>query len=68
MVADRGLGHVAARREVTGADLALRGELAKDREAGGVRGGLEKPDVGIGRTLHCLGTISALLDIDNDQY
>ena len=57
MVADRGLGDVAAGGEVAGADAAAGRELAQDREAGRVGGALEEEHVGVGRDVsfgHCI--------------
>ena len=48
VVADGGLGDVAAGGEVAGADLVAGRELAQDREAGGVGGALEEEGVRIG--------------------
>ena len=49
---DRRLADVAARREIAGADLTKIAELAQDGEPGGVGGGLQEEDVGVGLTLH----------------
>ncbi len=52
MVGDGRLADVAARREVAGADLVAVAQLAQDRQAGGVGGGLEEPDVRVGLAFH----------------
>ena len=49
---DGRLAHVAACGEVTRADLVAVAQLAEDREAGGVGGGLEEQDIGVGLALH----------------
>ena len=52
MVRHGRLADVAAGGEVARADLGAVAQLAQDREAGGVGGGLEEQDVGIGLALH----------------
>ena len=52
MVADRGLGDVAAADEIAGADVVARGQLAQDRQPAWVGRGLEEEGIGIGVALH----------------
>ena len=52
MMRDGRLAYVTARGEVAGADLLAVTQLAKDRESGGIRSGLQEQNVGIGLALH----------------
>jgi hypothetical protein len=52
MVRHGRLAEAAAVGEITGADLSALGELAQDREPGGVGGCLQQQDVRIGLALH----------------
>ena len=71
MMRDRRLAHVAASREVAGADLARPHQLAHDRKAGRVAKGLEELDVRIDdgglRSCHA-SIISTIIYIDKYQY
>ena len=52
MMRDGRLANVTARGEVASADLLAVTQLAKDRESGGIRSGLQEQNVGIGLALH----------------
>jgi hypothetical protein len=71
MMGDGRLAHVAATREVAGADLGCSGEFADDREPGWVRERLEEPDVRVKergfRSCHA-SIISINIYIDKYQY
>ena len=68
MVRHGRLADVAARREVTGADLGGVAQLAEDREPGRVGGGLQEQDVGIGLALHFSATVLTSIYIVKYQY
>ena len=71
MVADRGLSHVAAGREVARADLGVGRELPNDREARGVGERLEEADVRVdegGLRARHERMVSMDIDIDKYQY
>ena len=61
MVGDRGLGDVVPSSDVARADWPGDGELSQDREADGVRSGLEQEHVRIGVPLHSTKCIDKFL-------
>lgn len=66
MVRNGWLADVAAGGEVAGTDLGRTGQLADDRQAGGVGEGLEQPNIGVDDRR--LGAWHAPKDIDHVQY
>ena len=52
VVRDGRLADVAAGREVARTHFGAVAQLAQDRQAGRVRGGLQQQDVGVGLSLH----------------
>ena len=67
MVRDRRLADITAGREFAGADLVEVAQLAQDRQARGVGGGLKEQHVGIGLSFHRVTVLTSIY-LDKYQY